>query len=130
MERYDSKNLRNIAVLGHQSSGKTTLVESLFFTTGGIKTKGEVEKKTTVSDYLPVEQSKQSSVSTSVVPMYHNGHKLNILDIPGNDDFVGEAIGVIHIIKGAVLVVDATIGVQMGTIKHWNFLRKRNMNLD
>ena len=127
MERYDSKNLRNIAVLGHQSSGKTTLVESLLFTTGGIKTKGEVEKKTTVSDYLPVEQSKQSSVSTSVVPMYHNGHKLNILDIPGNDDFVGEAIGVIHLIKGAVLVVDATIGVQMGTIKHWNFLRKRNI---
>lgn len=127
MERYDSKNLRNIAILGHQSSGKTTLVESLYYVSGGTKTKGEVEKKTTVSDYLPVEQAKQSSVSTAIVPIYHKGHKLNILDIPGNDDFVGEAIGVIHIIKGAVLVVDATIGVQMGTIKHWNFLRRRNI---
>lgn len=127
MERYDSKNLRNIAVLGHQSSGKTTLVESLYYITGGTKVKGEVEKKSTVSDYLAVEQAKQSSVSTSVVPIYHKGHKLNILDIPGNDDFVGEAIGVIHIIKGAVLVVDASIGVQMGTIKHWKFLRKRNI---
>ena len=127
MERYDSTNLRNIAVLGHQSSGKTTLVESLYYITGGTKVKGEVEKKSTVSDYLAVEQAKQSSVSTSVVPIYHKGHKLNILDIPGNDDFVGEAIGVIHIIKGAVLVVDASIGVQMGTIKHWKFLRKRNI---
>lgn len=127
MERYDSTNLRNIAVLGHQSSGKTTLVESLYYITGGTKVKGEVEKKTTVSDYLAVEQAKQSSVSTSVVPIYHKGYKLNILDIPGNDDFVGEAIGVIHIIKGAVLVVDASIGVQMGTIKHWKFLRKRNI---
>ena len=127
MERYDSKNLRNIAVLGHQSSGKTTLVESLYYITGGTKVKGEVEKKSTVSDYLAVEQAKQSSVSTSVVPIYHKGYKLNILDIPGNDDFVGEAIGVIHIIKGAVLVVDASIGVQMGTIKHWKFLRKRNI---
>jgi elongation factor G len=127
MERFDSKILRNIAVLGHQSSGKTSLVESLYFVTGGTSTKGEVEKKNTVSDYLADEQKKVSSIQTSVVPVYHNGYKLNIIDIPGNDDFVTEAIGVIHVIKGAILVVDASIGVQMGTIKHWNFLRRRNI---
>ena len=81
MERYDSKILRNIAVLGHQSSGKTSLVESLYFVTGGTSTKGEVEKKNTVSDYTTDEQKKLSSIQTAVVPIYHNGYKLNILDI-------------------------------------------------
>ena len=127
MERFDAKNIRNIAVLGHQGSGKTTLVESLYYITGGSKAKGEVEKKNTVSDYLPDEIRKQCSISTSVVPIYHNGYKLNLIDIPGNDDFVSEALGVTRIVKGAVLVVDASTKVQVGTIKHWNFLRKRGI---
>lgn len=127
MERFDAKNIRNIAVLGHQGSGKTTLVESLYYITGGSKVKGEVEKKNTVSDYLPDEIRKQCSISTSVVPIYHNGYKLNLIDIPGNDDFVSEALGVTRIVKGAVLVIDATTKVQVGTVKHWNFLRKRGI---
>ena len=127
MERFDAKNIRNIAVLGHQGSGKTSLVESLYYITGGSKVKGEVEKKNTVSDYLPDEIKKQCSISTSVVPIYHSGHKLNLIDIPGNDDFVSEALGVTRIVKGAVLVIDATTKVQVGTIKHWNFLRKRGI---
>ena len=127
MERFDAKNIRNIAVLGHQGSGKTTLVESLYYITGGCKVKGEVEKKNTVSDYLPDEIRKQCSISTSVVPIYHNGHKINLIDIPGNDDFVSEALGVTRIVKGAVLVIDATTKVQVGTVKHWNFLRKRGI---
>ena len=68
MERFDAKNIRNIAVLGHQGSGKTTLVESLYYITGGSKVKGEDEKKNTVSDYLPDEIRKQCSISTAVVP--------------------------------------------------------------
>ena len=127
MERFDAKNIRNIAVLGHQGSGKTTLVESLYYITGGSKVKGEVEKKNTVSDYLPDEIRKQCSISTSIVPIYHNGYKLNLIDIPGNDDFVSEALGVTRIVKGAVLVIDATTKVQVGTVKHWNFLRKRGI---
>lgn len=127
MGQYDAKNIRNIAVLGHQGSGKTSLVESLYFITGGTKEKGEVEKKNTVSDFLVDEQKKQCSISTSVVPIYHNDHKINLIDIPGNDDFVAEALGVTRIIKGAVLVIDASTKVQVGTIKHWNFLRKRNI---
>ena len=127
MERFDAKNIRNIAVLGHQGSGKTSLVESLYYITGGSKVKGEVEKKNTVSDYLPDEIKKQCSISTSIVPIYHSGHKLNLIDIPGNDDFVSEALGVTRIVKGAILVIDATTKVQVGTIKHWNFLRKRGI---
>lgn len=127
MERYDSTNLRNILILGHQGSGKTSLVESLFYVTGGSKVKGEVEKKNTVSDYLPDEQKRQSSLSTAVVPVYYNDYKFNLIDVPGNDDFITEAIGAMSVVKGAILVVDGTTKVQMGTIKHWNHLRRRNI---
>ena len=127
MSNFDSKKIRNIAIVGHQGSGKTTLVESLCFTSGGIDKKGEIEKKTTISDYLADEQRKQCSISTSIVPIYHNGHKINLIDLPGNDDFVTESLGVTRIVKGAVLVVDASCKVQVGTIKAWNMLRKRNI---
>lgn len=124
---YTSENIRDIAILGHQSSGKTTLVEALAYASGLIKQKGEIEKKNTISDYLPEEQSRLSSVSASVVPVIYNNHKLNLIDLPGNDDFVGEILSVTRLIKGAILVIDATSKVQVGTIKHWNILRKRNI---
>ncbi len=127
MSVFDASQIRNIAVVGHQSSGKTTLVESLAFCSGLINKKGEVEKKTTLSDYMNDEQRKQSSISTSIVPIYYNDHKINLLDLPGNDDFVTEVLGVTRIIKGAVLVIDASMKVQVGTIKAWNTLRKRNI---
>lgn len=122
----ESKNIRNVAVLGHQGSGKTTLVESLYSTTTG-EEKGSIEKKNTVSDYLKEEKNRLSSTSTSVVPIYYENHKINLLDIPGNDDFIWEAISVTHSIKGAVLVIDATSKVQIGTVKHFKLLRKRGI---
>ena len=127
MNNFDSTKIRNIAILGHQGSGKTTLVESLLYTSGGIKVKGEVEKKNTVSDYLPDEQRKQTSLSTAIVPIYQGDYKINLIDLPGNDDFITESIGVTRIFKGAVLVVDASTKVQVGTIKAWNNLKKRHI---
>ncbi len=127
MTTYDSKHIRNIAILGHQGSGKTTLVESLAFCSGLIDKKGEVEKKNTLSDFSIEEQKKLSSISTSIVPIYYDNHKINLIDLPGNDDFVSETLGVTRIIKGAVLVIDAFMKVQVGTIKAWNNLRKRNI---
>ena len=121
------ENIRNVAILGHQGSGKTTLVESLAFTSKLIPTKGEVEKKNTISDYSSDEQKRGSSNQTSVVPLHYEDYKINLLDIPGNDDFISEAIGVIGTIKGAVLVIDASVGVQVGTIKHYNLLRKKGV---
>ena len=118
--------IRNVVVLGHQSSGKTTLVESLFSTASG-KPKGVVEKKSTVSDYLPEEHARLSSVRLSVVPLEHQGYNINLIDIPGNDDFIGEAIAAITVVKGAILVVDGSTGVEVETVKHWNFLRRRNI---
>ena len=127
MKIFDPTKIRNIAVVGHQGAGKTTLVEALCFTSGGIEKKGEVEKKNTISDYLLDEQKKMTSISTSVVPIYYKDHKLNLIDLPGNDDFITESIGVTRIFKGAVIVIDAATKVQVGTIKAWNSLRKRNI---
>lgn len=124
---YTSKNIRDIAILGHLGTGKTTLTESLAYASGAIKQKGEVEKKNTISDYLPEEQARLSSVSASVVPLYYQDHKINLIDLPGNDDFVGEILSVTRLIKGAILVIDASAKVQVGTVKHWNILRKRNI---
>ncbi len=122
-----TENIRNVAILGHQGSGKTSLVESLAFTSGLIKAKGEVSKKDTISDYTIEEQKRGSSVQTSVIPLRYLDHKINLLDIPGNDDFISEAIGVIGTIKGAVLVIDASVGVQVGTIKHYKLLKKKGV---
>ena len=123
----EPKKYRNVVVLGHQSSGKTSLVESLIYTAGGIPSKGEVEKKNTVSDYTSDEQKRGASIQTAVIPVNYGGYKFNFLDIPGNDDFISETIGVTRIVKGGILVVDASVGVQVGTVKHWNQLRKRGI---
>lgn len=123
----DPKNIRNIVLMGHQGSGKTTLVESLLYMSGMISEKGEVEKKNTVSDYTPEEQKRGASIQTAIIPINYKDYKINLIDIPGNDDFISEGIGVTRIVKGAVLVIDASVGIQVGTIKHWNQLRRRGI---
>ncbi len=121
------ENIRNVAILGHQSSGKTSLVESLAYVSKLIPQKGEVEKKNTLSDYTPDEQKRGSSIQTAIVPLKYGDYKINLLDIPGNDDFISEAIGVVGVVKGAVLVIDASIGVQVGTVKHYKLLKKKGV---
>lgn len=122
-----TENIRNVVILGHQGSGKTSLVESLAYVSKLIPVKGEVEKKNTLSDYTPEEQKKGGSIQTSVIPLEYEGYKVNLIDIPGNDDFISETIGVTGVVKGAVLVVDASVGVQVGTIKHFNQLKKKGV---
>ena len=123
----DTQQIRNVVILGHQGSGKTSLVEALAYETKLIPAKGEVEKKTTISDYSPDEQKRGSSIQTAVIPLNYQGYKINLIDIPGNDDFISEAIGVVGVVKGAVLVVDASVGVQVGTVKHYNLLKKKGV---
>lgn len=123
---YDAGKIRNVALFGHQGSGKTSLVESLYQTVNKGE-KGTIEKGNTVSDYLKEEKKRLSSVSTSIVPINYNGYKINLLDVPGNDDFIAESIAVAHSVKGAILVIDAQSKVQVGTIKAYKLLRKRGI---
>lgn len=127
MSTLDPSKIRNVAILGHIYSGKTSLVESIAYRANAIQTKGSIEKKNTISDYLEDEKKKSSSLSTSIVSINYNDYKINLLDIPGNDDYISEALSVTRLIKGAVLVIDASSGVQIGTIKHFNLLKKRGV---
>lgn len=120
---YTTDKIRNIIFLGHQGAGKTTLIEhiaSLILK----QPSGSVEKKNTISDFTFEEKARLSSTSLSVVSLDYNGFHLNLLDAPGNDDFVADIIGTINLIKGAVLVIDASRKVEVGTVKHYNSLKK------
>ena len=123
---YDAKCIRNVAVFGHQGSGKTSLVESLYSIANNCE-KGDINKGTTISDYLKEEKKRLTSISTSVVPLFYLNHKINLIDVPGNDDFVYEGIAVTHSVKGAILVVNAQAKVEVGTIKAFKMLRKRGI---
>lgn len=122
----ECSRIRNIVVMGHLSSGKTTLVEALYSETNN-KEMGSIERKNTISDSSELEHIRQSSVKSAIVPIEYNGYKFNLIDVPGSDDFIGEAISSVSIVKGAVLVVDATKGVEVGTIRHYNMLKKRGI---
>lgn len=121
------EKIRNIAIVGHQSSGKTSLFEALLFKSGAIKEKGSIDKGNTVSDYLSDEKKKQTSLQSSIASLDYNGYHYNLIDVPGNDDFIFEMLGITRLIKGAILVIDASKGVQVGTIKAFNRLRKRGV---
>lgn len=124
---YSPDKIRNIAVVGHQGSGKTTLVEALAYVGGLIGKKGSIEDRNTISDFLDEEKKKLSSLSTSIIPLEYSGYRFNFIDIPGNDDFIFELIGITRLIKGAILVIDATKGVQIGTIKTFKALKKHGI---
>lgn len=127
MNVYDTKNIRNIAILGHLGSGKTTLSEAILYMTKQIPSKGEVEKKNTVSDFYVEEQNRLSSVQTSIIPTVLKDVKLNFLDVPGSEEFIAELNNALQVVKGAVLVIDASKGVEVGCERAWNELRKRNI---
>ncbi len=127
MKSLRTMALRNIALLGHVGSGKTSLSESLLYVTGGISKKGEVEKKSTKSDFLAEEHARMSSTQTSLIPVLFNDCKLNFLDVPGNDELTNELYHALEVVKGAVILVDANKGVEVGTELVWDEIRKRHI---
>ncbi|MFA5735879.1 MAG: elongation factor G [Bacilli bacterium] len=124
--KHEADKIRNILFVGHRGSGKTSLIESLASVAKKSK-KGSVEEKNSISDYTTEEKNRLSSCNLSVVSLEYKDHILNLLDAPGNDDFVFEIIGAMDAVKGAVLVIDATKGLEVGTIKHYNMLKKRGV---
>ena len=127
MKEYSAKQIRNVALLGHLGSGKTSLAESVLFLSKAISKKGEVERKTTVSDYLPEEQNRQTSLSTSLIPVEWNGYKINFLDTPGSEEFVGEIEQDLSVVDGAIVIIDAQKGIEVGTERVWDEVRDRNI---
>ena len=126
MKTYKTNQIKNIALLGNSGSGKTTLVESMLFEGGVIDRRGDVDHKNTVSDYNQIEQENQTSMFSSVMYTEYNGKKINILDVPGADDFVGGTISSLHVADTGVILVNAQNGVEVGTEIHSRWLEKFN----
>ncbi len=120
MTSFDTQHLRNVALLSHSGTGKTSIVEALLFATGAITRLGRVEDGTTTSDHEPEEIKRGSSIQTSVVPCNWRDYKLNLLDTPGYPDFVGEPTSALRAVEAAVLVVAAQAGVEVGTENAWD----------
>lgn len=127
MKEYLTDKIRNVALLGHLGSGKTSLSEDFLYLSKAIVKKGEVEKKNTVSDYLLEEQNRQTSLSTAVIPVEWNGYKINFLDTPGSEEFFGEVAQDLSVVKGAVLLLDAQKGIEVGSENAWSELTTRHI---
>ena len=124
MRVYQTNEIKNIALLGSAGSGKTTLAESLLFGSGIIKRRGTVEAKNTVSDYFPVEQEYGYSVFSTVFHVEWNNKKLNIIDCPGSDDFVGGAITALNVTDQAVILIHGQYGPEVGTQNVFRYTEK------
>ena len=124
MKVYNSHEIKNIALLGNDGSGKTTLTEALLFESGLIKRRGRITAKNTVSDYFPVEQDYGYSVFSTVFHVEWNNKKLNIIDCPGSDDFVGAAMTALNVTDTAVLLINGQFGPEVGTQNHFRYTEK------
>ncbi len=127
MDVYKYEKIRNVAVLGHGSCGKTTLVEAMAFVTGVVDRQGKVEEGSTISDYDKEEQKRLFSISTTVVPIVWEDTKINFLDTPGYFDFVGEVEEALYAADAALIVISAKAGVEVGTIKAWEACDRFNL---
>jgi elongation factor G len=121
MKEYTTEFIRNIALVSHGGAGKTMLAESFLHATGATTRLGKVEDGTTISDYDDEENRRKISIYSSVIPIEHRDHKINVIDAPGYTDFVGEAISALSVADGAIILVDAVSGVEVGTEIAWRY---------
>ena len=124
MKTYQANEIKNIALLGNDGAGKTTLTEALLYEAGVIKRRGRITQHNTVSDYFPVEQEYGYSVFSTVFHVEWNNKKLNIIDCPGSDDFVGAAMTALNVTDTAVLLLKGGVGLEVGTQNHFRYTEK------
>ena len=124
---YTAKDIRNVCLLGHSGTGKTSLVESMLYLTGSIDRLGKVTDGNTVCDSDPEEIKRQISISLSVAPVQFKGYKINVLDTPGYFDFSGEVMEGLRVADAGIIVGSAKGGLSVGTEKAWKYLQERNM---
>ncbi len=121
MPDYPTEQIRNVALLSHSGAGKTSLSEAMLFSTGVINRVGKVEEGTTVSDYDHDSIKRKISVGLSILPCFWNNTKINIIDTPGYPDFVGEVKASLRVVEGAIMVICAASGVEVGTELTWGY---------
>ena len=124
---YETKNIRNICLLGHGNSGKTSLAEGMLFATGAIDRMGKVSDGNTVCDYDAEEIKRQITISTAVAPVNFGGCKINVLDCPGYFDFVGDALAAIRVSEAGIIFCSAKDGISVGAERSWKYLREANV---
>ncbi|MEX0648741.1 MAG: elongation factor G [Balneolaceae bacterium] len=127
MKVYNPACIRNVVLLGHTGSGKTTLTETMLFEAGAINRRGTVEEGNTVSDYHPLEKEKQKSIYSSFMNLDWRGHKVNLIDTPGTPDYMGEVAGAVRIADTAIFVLNAEHGVETTTSSLWKYARNYNI---
>lgn len=119
VKAYPPDHIRNVAVVGHGGTGKTSLVEALLFVAKAVDRLGKVDDGTATTDFDPEEQRRKHTINTALAPLEWKGLKVNLIDVPGYPDFVGEVVGALRVVEGAVIVVDAVAGVQVQTQVTW-----------
>jgi elongation factor G len=124
MTSFDTSHVKNIVLLGHAGSGKTTLAECMLFEAGLITRRGTIEEKNTVSDFYELEQQRGNSIFSKLLHTEWRGYKINILDTPGYDDFVGEVVSALRVADTGVLLLNANFGVEVGTDLIWEYTEK------
>ncbi|MFV0392635.1 MAG: elongation factor G [Paludibacteraceae bacterium] len=129
MKKYQTSEIKNIALLGSAGVGKTTLAEAMLFESGVIKRRGSVANQNSVSDYFPVEKEYGYSVFSSVLSFEWKNKMMNFIDCPGSDDFIGGVISSLHVSDMALMLVDSTSGVEVGTMNQFRYTEELNKPL-
>jgi len=127
VKQYPADRIRNVGLFSHGGAGKTSLTEALLFDTKAISRLGRVEDGTTVSDFDPDEAKRHISVSTAIAPVEWRDHKINVLDAPGYADFLGEVQSALRVVDAAVILLDASAGVEVGTEQAWRLAEERGL---
>jgi len=124
MPKYETKDIRNIVLVGHNSSGKTTLADAILFKTKAVNRFGQVEDGSSVFDYEPEERDRRHSIDLGAASVNVHNREINVLDAPGYPDFVGEAICGLNAVETAVLCINAADGIRVNTRKMWDLAQK------
>lgn len=123
---YDTKNIRNVVLLGHSGSGKTTLAEAMLFEAKATNRRGTIHDKTTTSDFTNIEQERGNSIFSTLMHAIWRDRKINLIDTPGYDDFVGELVSSLKVADTALMLLNARSGVEVGTELIWEYIEKFN----